>query len=422
MNKLMFIFVLLFFATTALAQSQIIGDSTDIVWEKYYGGDIYDMTFSPNDSLIATGKVLSINILSKKTGEFLQNLSGNSTFWCVRFSPDGKFLASINRDGYLRIWNTNDWKIVFSIRYENEFMTNIEFSKDGKYLALSANVFGLIIYNTSDWSINTTITDFPYYKEPKFGGTKKVDALDFNPDGTKIVFSGDWTFVYDLAAKTIIKKYNGLVPKYSPDGKYIANKTIGSSNNYLQIYNTLNDSLEINIPMGNNNFDYSFSADGKYIATSSDRGFLKIYNIKNNSLEYIFEYKIPSALKLISFSNDLKNMVLTNGLVILLKYPFLKTDIKFNENTNKTYFSISPNPASDYIFVSHAVLDAASIEIYNIFGEKNPSQTLPVEEGTGIVLPNGKDIGGVFKIDVSNLVPGVYFIRIGDRFEKFIKW
>jgi hypothetical protein len=33
----------------------------------------------------------------------------------------------------------------------------------------------------------------------------------------------------------------------------------------------------------------------------------------------------------------------------------------------------------------------------------------------------GEDLGGVFKIDVSNLAPGVYFIRIGDKFEKFMK-
>jgi hypothetical protein len=102
------------------------------------------------------------------------------------------------------------------------------------------------------------------------------------------------------------------------------------------------------------------------------------------------------------------------------------TGLTVNENS-KNYTIISPNPASDYIEIS---LDSPSIkrgqggvsfEIFNIFGEKNPTLTLTVEEGTGIVLPNGKDLGGVFKIDVSNLVPGVYFIRIGNRFEKFIK-
>jgi hypothetical protein len=61
------------------------------------------------------------------------------------------------------------------------------------------------------------------------------------------------------------------------------------------------------------------------------------------------------------------------------------------------------------------------VKIYNIFGEKNPTLALPIGEGTGKALPTGEDLGGVFKIDVSNLTPGVYFIKIGDKFEKFVK-
>jgi hypothetical protein len=61
------------------------------------------------------------------------------------------------------------------------------------------------------------------------------------------------------------------------------------------------------------------------------------------------------------------------------------------------------------------------VKIYNIFRDKNPTLTLPIGEGTGKVLPTGEDLGGVFKIDISNLLAGVYFIKIGDKFEKFIK-
>jgi hypothetical protein len=28
---------------------------------------------------------------------------------------------------------------------------------------------------------------------------------------------------------------------------------------------------------------------------------------------------------------------------------------------------------------------------------------------------------GIIKIDISNLAPGVYFVRIGNKFEKFVK-
>jgi hypothetical protein len=52
-------------------------------------------------------------------------------------------------------------------------------------------------------------------------------------------------------------------------------------------------------------------------------------------------------------------------------------------------------------------------EIYNIFEEKIPPRHF--------ALQNATPQEGNFKIDVSNLVPGVYFIKIGDKIEKFIK-
>jgi hypothetical protein len=49
------------------------------------------------------------------------------------------------------------------------------------------------------------------------------------------------------------------------------------------------------------------------------------------------------------------------------------------------------------------------VKIYNAIGiEFTPPQTPPLE-GRGL------------KIDISNLAQGVYFIRVGDRFEKFVK-
>jgi hypothetical protein len=101
------------------------------------------------------------------------------------------------------------------------------------------------------------------------------------------------------------------------------------------------------------------------------------------------------------------------------------TDVSENAFSDIT---ISPNPASDYIEIS---LDSPSIkrglggvllEIINIFGEKNPTLALPTGEGTGKVIPIGEDLGGVIRIDISNLAPGVYFIKIGDKFEKFVKY
>jgi hypothetical protein len=97
-------------------------------------------------------------------------------------------------------------------------------------------------------------------------------------------------------------------------------------------------------------------------------------------------------------------------------------------NEINSIFSISPNPASDYIEISLSpaggcrgwtlssdVIPAKAgiyVEIFNIFGEL---QELPRPSGT----PSKE---GEVRLDISNLASGVYFIKIGDRFEKFVKF
>lgn len=97
------------------------------------------------------------------------------------------------------------------------------------------------------------------------------------------------------------------------------------------------------------------------------------------------------------------------------------TSIKENYLTSRLV--ISPNPATDYITINIGSIGAcsnenniwaspnASIEIYDVMGMK--IQTTKVESIHELSLR---------KIDVSNLSSGVYFVKIGDRVEKFVKY
>jgi len=96
------------------------------------------------------------------------------------------------------------------------------------------------------------------------------------------------------------------------------------------------------------------------------------------------------------------------------------TDVKEEEDYFKTSGEIIyPNPATDFITIN---LDRWSppsrwtpseIEIYDVMGiriHSTPSASQPhLNEGN-------------LRIDVSNLSPGVYFVKIGDRVEKFVKY
>ena len=83
-------------------------------------------------------------------------------------------------------------------------------------------------------------------------------------------------------------------------------------------------------------------------------------------------------------------------------------------NDNSIHFSISPNPATDYIEISfppsnkRGLGGVSEIRIYNMLGEcvLNPTPTLPKGEGV--------------RIDVSGLAVGVYFVRTGKENSKLI--
>ena len=82
------------------------------------------------------------------------------------------------------------------------------------------------------------------------------------------------------------------------------------------------------------------------------------------------------------------------------KSAFIKTGIEDQPVSN--IISIYPNPVSDYIKISsnHAL---EKIEIFSAIGMK-------------VIETEWKE-----RIDVSGLLPGVYFVKFGDKVSKFIK-
>jgi aminopeptidase N len=89
-------------------------------------------------------------------------------------------------------------------------------------------------------------------------------------------------------------------------------------------------------------------------------------------------------------------------------------DVK--ESSTTTYLSIYPNPATDYIEIN---LDAINPTLKRRVDEDSNIQIFDM---LGInVSPAGGGIKGGGRIDISFLSPGIYFIKIGNKVEKFVK-
>ncbi len=148
------------------------------------------------------------------------------------------------------------------------------------------------------------------------------------------------------------------------------------------------------------------------IASDGEIKYWKIYNPLPFDALWIDNNNVPQKIKLMS-----DNEVLTygsDGFVRYIKNPFL-TSVDVSEYDNNT-FTISPNPASDFIEIFVGANGRSPLQsevrIYNVLGEiqatPNPTPNLPASrEGV--------------RIYISSLPPGLYFVRIGETVQKFIK-
>jgi photosystem II stability/assembly factor-like uncharacterized protein len=123
----------------------------------------------------------------------------------------------------------------------------------------------------------------------------------------------------------------------------------------------------------------------------------------------------PKKINDIQVVNDHTAFVVYN-LQYIFKYTRPTTSVMEKE---KQELTISPNPATDYIEItgSSVILSEAKDPFFRIY------DVLGVEVNCGISTPPApSQEGGIIRIDVSLLSPGVYFVQVGVRLQKFVKY
>lgn len=166
---------------------------------------------------------------------------------------------------------------------------------------------------------------------------------------------------------------------------------------------------------------YSLSLfDGKYYLTGSTRNKIVAYlefNPENSMFKtYYNSYNILGT----SYESDMDdygNMYISNFnnvrsinvLKVNLPQPLFLSSVE-NEPSNDNII-LSPNPAIDYITINIKSPKASEIVIYDVMGVV--MKNIPLEKEV---------FSSLEKIDVSNLIPGVYFVKVGEIVEKFVKY
>lgn len=160
--------------------------------------------FSPDGKYLATGCNRAAQIYDTKTGAktcVLQDntLSSEGDLYIrsVCFSPDGKYLATGAEDRQIRIWDIAERKIKTLLTGHKQEIYSLEYSKDGRILASGSGDKTVRI-----WDMERATAMYVLYTSPGLNYGPGVTAITLSPDGRLVAAGALDTFVRVWDTKT----------------------------------------------------------------------------------------------------------------------------------------------------------------------------------------------------------------------------
>jgi hypothetical protein len=410
------------FIILLLASINLFCQEYEIAWQKDIGGTYAQ--FSKDGQYIYVAKGNEIWKYNSADGEFFSKfdnsgfkVNGSAFYGNFYLSNSGNYLIGVCGQ-YYNVWDTK--KEIAFFQFDNIFGGLDITNDDSKYLAVKR------ITPDND---RITLIDLNSQKEIKsITSNQNIILTKLSHNGkmfatASISGSKYYLTLWDTETLSEIKRFELLGStisttlweiKFSWDDKLLSIRR--STPNEVSIYDTEKLILytKSNFYKNNEISNNEFTGDNKYIIFYYPNYDIPEYNfliLERNSLQTIQIFTFIS-YPIITSSN---NLIFTGKALIKPKTVDVSEPIQQNSER-----SISPNPARDYIEINVGAgskpAQENDMQIFNIFGEKitTPSN---LSGSTPLLAKEGN-----FKIDVSLLSTGIYFIKIGDKFEKFIKW
>jgi WD40 repeat protein len=138
--------------------------------------------FSPNGKFLATGGTTrSVSLRDGTTGQEIRPFKGHHTrVFTVAFSPDGRFLASGDGDSRVKIWDAATGQEERTLSGHTGYVFGITFSPDGRYLA------------TASWG-EVLVWDAQSRTKVKIlRGLAETRSVAFSPDSRRLAAAGGY--------------------------------------------------------------------------------------------------------------------------------------------------------------------------------------------------------------------------------------
>ncbi|VUC21069.1 unnamed protein product [Clonostachys rosea] len=251
-------------------------------------GFVNRMVLSPGRDLIASssssasGNDHMIQLWRITDGSLFQQLEADTAdIWCITFSPDGGFVASVCGDSTIWLWRTNDGSCIQVFKGHMDMITTIAFSPDGAHIASASWDDSIRLWHTAS---DGCIPDLSRERHYSFGSYEANSGLPMvlSPDDATLALANDedtirlWRTA-DGACYQQLKPDGGRICSlaFSHDGKLIAS----GSYNGIHVWDVSNGSCiqKMESPL-RPIMAVAFSSDGTTLASTTVHGTTRLWN------------------------------------------------------------------------------------------------------------------------------------------------
>lgn len=234
----------------------------------------YCITFSPDGSRAATAHrdASTVWLWDATGGGEVGQVSHEKNVRFVRFSPRGRYLATVDADRTARVWDLAS--VETPVATIDDLEGSVCFSPDEKYLATTSKD----ILQLWEWEAHSV----PKVFRKLSGHEDDILAFCFHPDGKSLATASRdrsarvWDLITGKTLRKVVHEGEVEFVCFSADGKYLATASLDHT---ARVWNVATRE-EVARMHHDKAYVYAvaFSPDGKYLATGSDRA--RIWEVK----------------------------------------------------------------------------------------------------------------------------------------------
>jgi WD40 repeat protein/tRNA A-37 threonylcarbamoyl transferase component Bud32 len=292
-------------------------------WEPDLGRELEPFVASPKQRIVCRadfspdGRLLGVvglddpnptaraTLFDVKTRRVVRELAGHSmAVQGIRFSPDGKYIATSGTDLRVKIWSVATPPAFVSLEGHSQVVWTTAFSPDGRRVATGSLDQTARIWDASNGKLlQTILVRFP------------VVSLAFNHDGQKLVTVGPensaclWQIRQkaeggkqtEIRAESELLRLRGharavVAVAWSPDDRWIAT---GSKDTTARIVDANTGELRLSLIGHSNSVQaVAFSPDGSVLATGSADGTARLWSTLSGQCLRVFTNHAGGVLSL----------------------------------------------------------------------------------------------------------------------------